>query len=87
MSNDYPGDTATFLGNRVFWKDGSVWTQTHNSVNTIDVTDYTNPHNWDFMVFGVNELEPSLAQHGVDEAGFAVVDVGDDRDIADVLAG
>ena len=30
---------------------------------------------------------PGLPEHGVDEGGLAVVDVGDDRDVAKVIAG
>jgi hypothetical protein len=42
-SADYPGDTATFTGNQVIWKDGTQWTRTTVAVSTITVTDYTNP--------------------------------------------
>jgi hypothetical protein len=47
----------------------SVVAQSAGFIETFDSApatpaDYTNPHNWDFMVFGVNERQPNLAQHG-----------------------
>ena len=35
----------------------------------------------------VGAERPRLPQHGVDQRRLAVVDVGDDRDVADVAAG
>ena len=35
--------------------------------------------------FLIGAEDAGLAEHGVDESGFAVVDVGDDSDIADIL--
>ena len=32
-------------------------------------------------------VDPTLAKHGIDQRRLAVVDVGDDRDVSDVLTG
>ena len=38
-----------------------------------------------FDEFLIGAEDAGLAEHGVDESGFAVVDVGDDSDVADIL--
>jgi hypothetical protein len=43
-SSSYPGDVATFSGNKVSWTDGAVWTQVASTSSPVTVTDYVNPY-------------------------------------------
>ena len=62
--------------------DGRVLGQDRDALLTLEVHRVHDP----IRELLVGTESPRLAEHGVDEGGLAVIDVGDDRHIADISA-